>query len=755
MANFLQQIKLDEELYDLHDSEFIIDTRTASGAALTGVSKAPALFDGMQITFWMNYAAASNATLNLTLADGSTTGAIPCYYSGTTRLGTNYAAGNAIRFIYRENVTIGSTTIAAGWWSDANYTVSDTNYDIVGTSIPIKTRLNAYCLCGMVGTSGTIAKQTNTAGAGTYWEINAFTQSSGTGTSKKLVPNQGYYPGKIFYYTGSSAITDASSVSGTISGGTSNVDLRYTVNGSTSANIGVTGAPFFFVGSLGSDGLFYPNGHASEATKEWWQCGFPTDLTSTYVYWYVGMMSSKYQCRLSDINWMLKSDGTKWIVFDGAKKVLWDNIEGKPSTFIPASHAHGYISNDGSITDAVATTPASGDKIVVTDSSDSNKVKGAITIGSDDGKFLRHDGTWQDVSTDDHILVMTGTPTGALDSAPITTTTAWGDYTTAITNHDRLVLDIPLAHSRIEFQAQRDDGSTVNVLYAITNSSARIVTSASYNATNNDGYVQFTRDNSTFSYSQFAGEADSVAWNNIGANPYPTDVPSGDGNYSLNVSGGTTSWTTASGGPDTPDAPTTDGNYVLNVDSGSSSWEEETKEVVEIVFDSITQATIGHISGPVLYSSTTTYTESLSLCQNKIVKLRISGTLIDAMIGTQGSGDVVDLVTSAGLPTNDHFQISYDASVRITSTGLVSNYVHGEVPLYSLDGTATGACCVSVLQLVMSQAYFTTIAGTSGLTTGINVPTLDVSQGLLYVGYQTISVVSGDCSWSILAFPPD
>lgn len=399
MANFIQQFNAGGITYDLHDSEFIIDTRTASGAALTGETKAAALFDGMQITFWMNYAAASNATLNLTLADGTTTGAIPCYYSGTTRMGTQYAAGNAIHFTYRENVTIGSTTVAAGWWGDANYSVSDTNYDIFGVSIPIKTRLNAYCLCAMVGSEGTIAKQTNTAGAGTYWQINSFTQSSGTGTSKKLIANQGYYPGKLFYHTGSSAITDASSVSGTISASTSNMDLRYTVNGSTSANIGATGAPFFLVGSLGSDGLFYPNGHASEATKEWWQCGFPTDLTSTYVYWFVGMMSSKYQCRLSDHNWMLKSDGTKWVVFDGAKKVLWDNIEGKPSTFTPASHTHGYISNDGAITDAVATTPASGDKIVVTDASDSNKVKGAITIGSDDGKFLKHDGTWDTLNS--------------------------------------------------------------------------------------------------------------------------------------------------------------------------------------------------------------------------------------------------------------------------------------------------------------------------------------------------------------------
>lgn len=532
----------------------------------------------MQITFWMSYAAASNATLNLTLADGTTTGAIPCYYSGTTRLGTHYAAGNAVHFTYRENVTIGTTTVAHGWWADANYSVSDTNYDIIGTSIPIRTRLNAYCLCGMVGTSGTIAKQTRTVGDGTYWEINAFTQSSGTGQTKKLIPNQGYYPGKIFYYTGSSAITDADSVSGTISGGTNNLDLRYTVNGSSSANIGVTGAPFFLVGSLGSDGLFYLNGHEDEAVAEWWQCGFPTDLTSTYVYWFVGMMTSKYQCRLSDHNWMLKSDGTKWIVFDGAKKVHWDNIEGKPTSFTPASHTHGYISNDGSIPAAIAANPASGDKIVITDSSDSDKVKGSITIGSDDGKFLKHDGTWG--MPDDHILVMTGTITST--SSPITTTTSWTDFVNAVNNRDRLVVEIDGTAVNINLQvigSEIDDPSpwvelTGNALMPSGTRSTNLI--ISMKATPQDNNVSFIVDTSIPTVvleAEFAGTAStaySVAWSGIEMNPYPTTAPSTDGNYSLNVSGGTTSWTTASSGLQPPGSP---GDYYLNDDgAGNTTW---------------------------------------------------------------------------------------------------------------------------------------------------------------------------------------
>lgn len=47
MANFLQQLRLGGTTYDFYDSEFIIDNRSAAGAALTGVSKASTLFDGM------------------------------------------------------------------------------------------------------------------------------------------------------------------------------------------------------------------------------------------------------------------------------------------------------------------------------------------------------------------------------------------------------------------------------------------------------------------------------------------------------------------------------------------------------------------------------------------------------------------------------------------------------------------------------------------------------------------------------------
>ena len=79
------------------------------------------LKDGVQIAFWLPQSSGANVTLNLTLADGSTTGAIPCYFSAGTRLGTQYSAGNVIRLTYRENAKYYSSTIAKGWWADANY----------------------------------------------------------------------------------------------------------------------------------------------------------------------------------------------------------------------------------------------------------------------------------------------------------------------------------------------------------------------------------------------------------------------------------------------------------------------------------------------------------------------------------------------------------------------------------------------------------------------------------------------------------
>lgn len=129
-------------------SEVVVGTQTAATGSWTGVASLSSLKDKQQITYWLPYAGSGDATLNLTLANGTTTGAIPCYYSGTTRLTTHYAAGNAIHLTYRENVTIGTTTIAKGWWADANYNTNDNTYDRIryNNNIKAKTAITASTL---------------------------------------------------------------------------------------------------------------------------------------------------------------------------------------------------------------------------------------------------------------------------------------------------------------------------------------------------------------------------------------------------------------------------------------------------------------------------------------------------------------------------------------------------------------------------------------------------------------------------------
>ena len=104
---------------------FINGTQAVTTGSWTGVAPFATLQHGQQITYRLPYPGTGNATLNLTLLGGSTTGAKDCYYMSTTRLTTHYAQGNVIRLTYLVNNRIGATDYT-GWWSDASYTTGDT-----------------------------------------------------------------------------------------------------------------------------------------------------------------------------------------------------------------------------------------------------------------------------------------------------------------------------------------------------------------------------------------------------------------------------------------------------------------------------------------------------------------------------------------------------------------------------------------------------------------------------------------------------
>ena len=132
----------------LSNTEVIVGTQTAATGAWTGVASFASLQDGQQIVYWLPYAGSGNATLNLTLSSGGTTGAKNVYYSGTTRLSTHYGAGNAIRLIYRVNANINGSSYT-GWWADANYDSNTYDRIRLNNSITAKSAVTAgYLIVG-------------------------------------------------------------------------------------------------------------------------------------------------------------------------------------------------------------------------------------------------------------------------------------------------------------------------------------------------------------------------------------------------------------------------------------------------------------------------------------------------------------------------------------------------------------------------------------------------------------------------------
>ena len=129
----------------LANGECIVGTQTAVTGAWTGVASFSALNDGQVILYWLPYAGSGNATLNLTLSGGGTTGAKNVYINATTRCTTHIAAGNMVQMVYRENVAIGTATYT-GWW--ISRTLNENTYDRIRfiNSIRAKTAITAYRL---------------------------------------------------------------------------------------------------------------------------------------------------------------------------------------------------------------------------------------------------------------------------------------------------------------------------------------------------------------------------------------------------------------------------------------------------------------------------------------------------------------------------------------------------------------------------------------------------------------------------------
>ena len=106
-------------------------TQTDTTGTWLGSIDAPALYDGMTIAYYLPRTGSGNATLNLTLSDGTQTGPVNCYYNSTSRLTTQYGAGSTIILTYWSagSISVNGTATTDDRWTRADYN-SNTTYAV-------------------------------------------------------------------------------------------------------------------------------------------------------------------------------------------------------------------------------------------------------------------------------------------------------------------------------------------------------------------------------------------------------------------------------------------------------------------------------------------------------------------------------------------------------------------------------------------------------------------------------------------------
>ncbi len=166
---------------------YVKGTQTASTNAWTGYIPVESLYEGLTIAYYLPYAGtSSSATLNLTLSNGNTTGAVAVYYTATSRATTHYGVGSTIYLTYYPANTISTNgnLITSASWRRCNYYSNNTTNQTLLT-----TNTNRPLLMASADNTNT----TSTNNAATYRNNQIFANpSTGTITSNALVLGSPY-----------------------------------------------------------------------------------------------------------------------------------------------------------------------------------------------------------------------------------------------------------------------------------------------------------------------------------------------------------------------------------------------------------------------------------------------------------------------------------------------------------------------------------------------------------------------------------
>jgi hypothetical protein len=282
----------------------VIGTQTTDTGTWTGaLHGVPALYDGLTIMYYLPRAGSGNATLNLTLDDGTTTGAIACYYS-TSRLTTHYGKGCNIVMTYWSAGSIsidGTATTNDRWIANANYDTNTTTENRIGYFAG-KTGAVGIWATGlfMMDPDGTY-QSICTASDGTVTANNRTTDTT------KIANTHGFRPFSPIWYcnTTYNANTNIGG-SGAVYSSVSVIDSRYAFNTELVVNSLTPYKPLYLVGTLSNvDGLFYLD-------STWWT-QTPTDPTKIYI-----LVGGVYDSTASNCRITLYEQN-RWYEYHGTK----------------------------------------------------------------------------------------------------------------------------------------------------------------------------------------------------------------------------------------------------------------------------------------------------------------------------------------------------------------------------------------------------------------------------------------------------
>ena len=297
--------------------EYIVGTQESATNKWTGVStdtgcSSGTIYTGKVIIYHLPVAGSSSAaTLNLTLPDGTTTGAINIYRLATSTVTTTFGVDCDILMVFdgtywKVNAYVDSNTNTIGY----QLRTEKSNY-INGGS----TSIYRYQL--LVETEN---------------GLEAFTSTSNSTKTTKTQLTPSYLPsGDIRYYSTTTEITSGSAIGTSVLWQQYYLDLRYSFN-ITSTTL-TTNKPVYIKMSVNNDGTLSPVYSANSGGHPLVQT-LPT-TEDNYVYVKLGQAYSGYQIQLEMLHPMYEYKNGKiqlWTSNDVASKSYVDNLVGEIET---------------------------------------------------------------------------------------------------------------------------------------------------------------------------------------------------------------------------------------------------------------------------------------------------------------------------------------------------------------------------------------------------------------------------------------